>query len=588
MNTMQKQTIFYGFSFGFLTTGLVILTLWLALTIWFGVDRDELVWGVQIASIPVGQLSSVDAHTKLDQELPPLDTFEYVLLNDDQRWATNSATLGEHRDLDEAITIAQQIGRQGPWQRQLADRFQLLWEPQNVEIPHHLNPDFVQLWVASVAAQLDEPGKPPSVEVSQQGYTLEPGEAGRVVDQAAVVSRMLHNPRQKQFTLDWQEVHHPLTEAQQASSEARLARLWGKRLKIEASELEPAITLTASDFFPWLQLPEGWQVEPIQTQLAEWDATYRREPQNAVLEITPDQQVKKFEPHREGRSIDRGQTQARLLQALNDLDNESTLSAQTVPLSFVTVEPETPLGKTNSLGIQELIGVGTSTYFGSIANRVYNIGLTSSRLHATLVPPGKEFSFNQSVGEISAQTGYKSAYVIRNGRTELGDGGGVCQVSTTVFRAALDAGLPITTWKAHSYRVGYYEQNNQPGFDATVYAPSTDFRFRNDTGHYLLVGSYADTANRFLRVEIWGTDDGRQSSISHYQLGNQRPAPAPLYQEDPSLPPGTTKQVDWAAAGATASFDYQVTSASGEAIFAKTFRSVYKPWQAVYLVGPTQ
>jgi vancomycin resistance protein YoaR len=143
-----------------------------------------------------------------------------------------------------------------------------------------------------------------------------------------------------------------------------------------------------------------------------------------------------------------------------------------------TTQPEVSLSDVNRLGIKERIGVGRSEFVGSALLPEFTIlCLAASRLNGTLVKPGEEFSFNKAVGEISAATGYQSAYVIKGNRTELGDGGGVCQDSTTVFRAALDAGLPITMRQSHSYRVSYYEQGTKVGIDATVYSPLPDLRF---------------------------------------------------------------------------------------------------------------
>ena len=134
--------------------------------------------------------------------------------------------------------------------------------------------------------------------------------------------------------------------------------------------------------------------------------------------------------------------------------------------------------------------------------------MATSRLNGVLVAPGEEFSFNKALGDVSAGTGYQQAYVIKGGRTVLGDGGGVCQVSTTLFRALLNAGLPITERRAHSYRVGYYEQGFPPGLDATVYYPTTDLKFKNDTSNHILIQSRVEGVK--LIFDIYGPDDGRK------------------------------------------------------------------------------
>lgn len=261
-------------------------------------------------------------------------------------------------------------------------------------------------------------------------------------------------------------------------------------------------------------------------------------------------------------------------------------SSTPIEIPVVTHQPTTPSGNmtAESLGIKEKIGNGVSTYKGSIPGRKHNVALTASKLDGSLIPPGTAFSFNDAIGDVSPETGFQQAYVIKDGRTELGDGGGVCQVSTTLFRAVLNAGLPINERRAHSYRVGYYEQNSPPGLDATVYSPSTDFKFTNDTGAYILIQANIIKETDTLIIELWGTGDGRMAKITKPVVTNQTAPPPDIYQDDPNLPTGTVKQVDWKAWGAKVTFSYTVTRDS-ETIYQKNFVSNYKPWGAVYLRG---
>ena len=210
--------------------------------------------------------------------------------------------------------------------------------------------------------------------------------------------------------------------------------------------------------------------------------------------------------------------------------------------------------------------------------------MAASRINGTLVKPGETFSFNNALGDVSQFTGYRQAYIISGGKTILGDGGGVCQVSTTLFRALLNGGLPINERTAHAYRVGYYEQNSPPGLDATVYGPTPDLKFTNDTPGHILITAKADSKNLSLVFELYGTSDGRKSTISNPVVSNITPALPTVYQDDPTLPMGKTKQIDYAAAGARVTFNYSVER-NGENIYKKTFVSNYRPWAAVYLKG---
>jgi vancomycin resistance protein YoaR len=294
--------------------------------------------------------------------------------------------------------------------------------------------------------------------------------------------------------------------------------------------------------------------------------------------------VTAFRPSKDGRTMDIEQTRKRITEAFNTV---ATTNQQriTIALPVLIARPAVTTDDTNSLGIKELIGTGYSEFRGSIAGRIHNVAHAASRFNGILIKPGEEFSFNETIGDISATTGYQAAYIIRDGRTVLGDGGGVCQVSTTLFRAALNAGLPIVERQAHAYRVSYYEQASfKPGLDATIFVPSVDLRIKNDTANHILIQTIADTKNLTLRFELYGTRDGRQAEISNHLVWAHTPAPPPLYQDDPTLPVGVVKQVDWAAAGAKSSFQYKVTRGS-EILQDTTFYSNYRPWQAVYLKG---
>ncbi len=302
-----------------------------------------------------------------------------------------------------------------------------------------------------------------------------------------------------------------------------------------------------------------------------------REVQEGLFEFNPaTKRVTTFKPSQEGQKLDVNKTFFLINDAL------ASTSTKTITLPVDIVKPKIATSDVNSLGIKELLGRGISNFAGSIANRIYNIGLTASRINGVLVPPGEIFSFNQTIGDISAATGFKQAYVIKEGRTVLDDGGGVCQDSTTLFRAVLNAGLPVVKRTAHAYRVSYYEQGFPPGLDATVFYPSVDFQFKNDTGAHILIQAY--TSGTTLYFDLYGTPDGRVVSLTKPIVTNQTPPPPELRQDDPTLPKGTVKQVDWAAWGANVSFKRVVTR-NGQEIINETWRSNFKPWQAVFLVG---
>ncbi len=302
-----------------------------------------------------------------------------------------------------------------------------------------------------------------------------------------------------------------------------------------------------------------------------------KEVQEGLFEFNPQtKRVTAFKISQQGQKLNVDQAFQMLENTL--VSNET----KTINLPIEVIKPKIETSDVNSLGIKELLGRGISNFAGSIQNRIYNVGLTAAKINGILVPPGEIFSFNKTVGDISAATGFKQAYVIKEGRTVLDDGGGVCQDSTTLFRAVLDAGLPVIKRTAHAYRVGYYEQGFPPGLDATVFYPSVDFQFKNDTKAHILIQAY--TVGTTLYIDLYGTPDGRTASLTQPVITSQTPPPPELKTDDPTLPKGQVKQVDWAAWGARVNFKRTVKR-GGEVLIDEAWISNYKPWQAVYLVG---
>ena len=308
---------------------------------------------------------------------------------------------------------------------------------------------------------------------------------------------------------------------------------------------------------------------------------YNTKPQNALFSFE-NGKVTAFKQEANGNEIQEDvflQVLDTTIQSFKDNPRAVTLT-----LTERTIQPDITLAKSNKFGIEELIGVGTSDYTHSAPERVHNVILAASKFNGVLIPPGEDLSFVDVIGDISVNTGYKTAYVIQNGRTVLGDGGGVCQVSTTLFRAALNTGLPIDERHAHAYRVSYYENDSKPGLDATIYSPTVDLKVKNDTPAHILVQTVVDESQNLLYFYIYGKKDGRKATVGDITVYDVSPPAEPKYEDDPTLPKGVVKQVDFAAWGGKSKFNYTVAYANGETK-EETFFSNYRPWQAVYLRG---
>jgi vancomycin resistance protein YoaR len=346
------------------------------------------------------------------------------------------------------------------------------------------------------------------------------------------------------------------------------------------------LSIILQAYFNGIKLPATYMLDQnaLAANLKPVSDKINLQPVNAVFRFE-NGRVGTFVPSSDGQEINLDKLTNELIShAFKITEPRTTGGLIKIQIPITILKPSITTEKANSLGIKELIGEGHSLFYHSIPGRIHNVNLAASRINGVLIAPDEVFSFDKALGDVSAFTGYQQAYVIQNGKTVLGDGGGVCQVSTTFFRAVLNSGLPIVERHAHAYRVGYYEEDSPPGIDATVFVPSVDFKFKNDTGYYILVQSAVDLDNLSLTFYFYGTKDGRTVTMTTPVVTNQSPPPPTLYQDDPTLPKGQTKQTDFAAWGADVVFTRTVTKNGKNIIFDK-FVSNYRPWQASYLVG---
>ncbi len=338
-------------------------------------------------------------------------------------------------------------------------------------------------------------------------------------------------------------------------------------------------------YFNGINLPPAYHYseEILNKTLAQFIEKVNKEPVDALFNFQ-NGKVLAFKPSEEGKAVDVETVKKNLASQFEKILLNQKPQKIIIPIIVKILAPRVTTDQANNLGIKELIGKGTSLFQHSIPQRIFNITLAASRINGVLIAPSETFSFDKALGDVSAFTGYQQAYIIQNGKTVLGDGGGVCQVSTTFFRALLDAGLPITERRAHAYRVGYYEQDSPPGLDATVYVPSVDLKFKNDTNDYILIQTELDPNVQQLLVFLYGTKDNRSVQLTAPVITNRISAPADSYQDDPTLQKGVVKQTDFKADGATVSFTREVTK-DGKKIISEKFVSNYAPWQSVFLRG---
>lgn len=254
------------------------------------------------------------------------------------------------------------------------------------------------------------------------------------------------------------------------------------------------------------------KVEEFMETIAE---KFDKDPVDAKFKIGEDG-IADFATSQEGITIDVEKS----IEILSENLVESGKSEETIEISlpYSTIEPKIKSSEASKLGINTLIGEGVSNFRGSPKNRIFNINVATEKFNGVLIAPGEEFSFVKTLGEVDGEHGYAPELVIKKDKTEPEFGGGICQVSTTAFRAAINSGLKITLRRNHAYPVSYY---NPQGMDATVYVPWPDLRFINNTPGNILIQTKIE--GTILKFQFFGTNDGRKVEIVGPKVLEKKP-----------------------------------------------------------------
>ncbi len=542
-----------------------------------------------VGGVNIGLLSPSAAQILLSTHFSEVPPHVLTLSYEDATLASSSAELGARYTTNEIIDQFEAIHQAPLSLQKIWQSYQFFFQEHDLPVKTIYNEERSREFVSVFKKQVDRmPTLPKAVlktSGSLQSLIIDAGTQGAELQEDKTLNTLisLHEGKSARITPVLEPTGKVLTELQLQAAKEMYTRLVGKSIILKAERFSH--TLTDQTLISLVD-PDA-QIIPaaFEKEIALWQKQVETDPIEAEFTYNPQTLVvTSFTPPRDGRKLSLLALQEALMTYIHSL-TPLTAKETVLDLKLVFTPPTKGLAETNDLGIAERIGFGESYYAHSIPNRVHNVALTTERISLHIVKPGEEFSFNKTVGDVSAQTGYKSAYVIKNGQTTLGDGGGVCQVSTTLFRSVLNAGLHVTRRLPHSYRVSYYELDRKPGVDATVYSGETDFRFINDTDHHILVYAQADSKKLAMYVELYGTSDGRTTEIVDHKTWNARPALPPQYIPDPTLPPGKIVQVDWAAPGIDASFKNVIKDKNGSVIREDIYVSKYRPWAAKYLKG---
>lgn len=567
----------------YLLSGLIIIILLLALT--FGLElffNDRIYPGVVVLNLDIGGKKMDDASFLLSQSI--ITPEKIFLSSGEKTFELSLADINFSYDFDKTTNQAYRVYRNNSFFSNLFGKITSIFSKQVIDLSYTYDADKLDEYLQVVSEQVLSEPVYPEVKIDNGNILTVRGSPGDLLDKPtfmAILESQLIKANYSPIIIPLIKVDFSLNEEEANTFKERAEKYLGKSFSIknefDTFNFEEEIILSFLDY------SEKFNIQKINNFIdKEIAPRVERLPQNAVLRFENDKVIE-FIPAKDGLSIEKEILIKEIIDNISILENSEEKSFIII-IPVKKASPEITLNEVNNLGIKELLGRGTSKFKGSIPGRVHNISLASSKFNGTLIPPGEIFSFNNTLGDVSTFTGYKQAYIIKDGRTVLGDGGGVCQVSTTLFRAILNAGLPINERRSHSYRVSYYEQDSPPGLDATVYSPSTDLKFTNDTPGYLLIQTEFNPVSYSLVFEIYGTSDDRKADISKPVITSSIAPPEDLYIDDPGIPEGSVKQIDYKAWGAKVVFNY-VVEKEGQIIIEKTYTSNYQPWQAVFLRG---
>jgi hypothetical protein len=464
---------------------------------------ERVLFNVGVQSVDIGGLTQAEAEARLRQHYRPFLETPLTISLDDQTWQPTLAQVGVTLDLDTTLMQAYAAGR-GTHLLQRVLQIAQIWDA-GLDLSPQLLVDQRQLqdYLVAIARDVERPPRSASLSVVEGHVVSTTAQFGRqlLIDETAQdLVAALPNLSPPAITLRTRELHPLLEDTDIDAVMPQLTAMLREPLTLRAGERQWA--WTPAEIGALVQLPtvpaadgsgEALTItldlplieQRLQTLATEIDAA----PVEPRLRFTNNG----LEILREGHDGAR----LEVANAVDMVTGALFSGLRTIDLPITVLQPEARPDTLATLGIVELVAQGKSSFEASAPYRVTNIQAGARQIDGVLIPPGAEFSFNATIGAIDESNGFTKGYAIIDGRTQLEWGGGVCQVSTTVFRAAFWAGVPITERNQHSFRISWYEKFEPIGMDAAIFtgAGGYDLRFVNDTGAWLLLEAYADTAS---------------------------------------------------------------------------------------------
>ncbi len=558
--------------------------------------------GVSVAGVELSGLSPAEAAIKLSQTLSYPNTGKVLFRDGEKIWVAAPTELGMVFDPSSSALTAYQLGRKDGLFGSLARQVQARGAGLDVAPVVLVDQRVAFSYLQTIASQIDIPVVEASLRLDGTNVTAQAGQIGRQLNIEATMvylGTQLGSFRDGEVPLVIQETTPRIMDVNDQAETARQILSQPMTLVIpnatgedpgpwsyDIQVLANMLGISLADVNGQTQVQVGLDQNALRELLTNLEPGVNRFPRNARFEFDDiTGKLVPIEASQIGRTMDKESSLSAINAALGRGEHSIALVVNEEPPAV----SDTATGA--ELGIFENIQTYSTYFYGSSPERIQNIQTASERYHGVLVPPGATFSMGDALGDVSLDNGFAEALIIYGGRTIKGVGGGVCQVSTTLFRTVFFAGFPVVERVPHAYRVSYYEEtssgNSDPnlaGLDATVYFPLVDFKFVNDTPYWLLMETYVDVGGRKLTWKLYSTSDGRTVDMQTTGPQNVIPAPPAMFEVDPDLNEGQIKQVDWAADGADVNV-HRTVYRGGQVYFTDEFETHYKEWQAVCQYG---
>ena len=551
--------------------------------------RGEALPGVNVDGVAVGGMTPTEVAGVVTSRASDLLSNAVTFSFQGREWRASATDVGVRVNASAMGTDAVELGRAWPWPlRWLSSLAAPVWRPM-VSFRADLDRKVLANYLERLAVGIDRLPVEPVISVKNGVPSVAPGTPGERVDvsvTAQAVRVPVSSTDRQAVALIVIQAPPRTTTASVAEAQRVASRILGSPLVVRAGDRTWSLSVAQLEAMLEFRRDPGSDTDRIVAGLAEAPViAFVRTIAQQVDRLPQDGQVRWdgkalafTKDGIDGLQVDQPAAVRAILEGAARDGREVVLPVQVAPASISAT-------RLSALGIKDLVGTGSSKFAGSPPERANNVKVAAMKLHHQFVAPGTTFSFLEALGPITKEEGYLEGLTIQGDATVPGIGGGVCQVSTTLFRAAFFAGMPIVERHQHVYRVSYYEQDGSPvGFDAAVYDPGVDFRFRNDTGAPLLLDVSIDSASATLVFRLFGETTGRDVKLAASRA-NEKPAPPPATDvADPKLDFGVRKQVEWKATGVDATIRRAVTI-NGKPGVTDSFVSRYVPWQEKWSIG---